>query len=1083
MNPRYNYTPTEDGFSTSCGSEFFNRLLYGSHQNDDKEDKFAIFAGDVPQFLTSATDWTVYDWCLYAKRGTLISGLALTPMQRIGNSTGTSDSGSCWFHNSPDVVSEFKQGWMEYELSHMSSYFPDVRVNIEAYPLLPDDGLLVHYKITTDQRCIFTAGFGGITNYFGGFENKYDNRRFLQTEDCKDNTIELGDNRAVIRHPNGSSMHIATSFPAKFDLGSATALKGSFPSEFLGSTPKDEDDQVVCISSVINQGEELDGFFIAIHNSDDETLNKWLSMEDPINYVKQQIFQKHACINLNTPEHNLDLTIAPTVIAMDASFHRNSFHHGTFKYHSPFLGWRAWYAPTNMGWSDRVEAAMTAHMNQIVRKPEGEERVWFDGENPREGDGPSQYHSIENTYGYLPYFLGLTLPYYNMQECAFDMMMHSLEWTGNLEIAEKYFDDMCELLKWEDRIFDPDNDGLYQNFLNTWISDGHSYNGAGCAQSSSYNYRANIVMAQIAEKLGKPTEVFTKRAEKIKKAINEKLWLANSGVIAESLDTMGNCMIHPSPELATAYTAIDCDVVDDFRAYTMLKYTENYIKNIVTPLSGGRLAYSSNWYPKKYSTCGIFPSENAHLALAYYKLGLNEKGKELLDGIVDSYFAGRQPGLSGHVLSAMVCGVGDWDFTDVSSMYLRLVIEGLFGIKFNTLNNRVDITPNFPTDWDHADLTLKDISLHYNRKGMQDIYDIYCESSCKKYLRIPMRSNNIENVLLDGMPISYKIKAGVNSCFVIVEVDKAGRFQLRVMHGKGSMPSVKLINTVLEENDICFELLNGELIEYTDICESLENITVIGNKIYAKAKKLPGHHTFFIHAKSGDCACWLAADYEIIAKDVQLPPLEEKPFEPVDISAFFNCKMTEVHEQRYMSPRPEGYSIGVFPNGRYAWEWNHGGHNAVCIDDSALRAANGLIHTDSGIPFLTPAEDNNLACVSLWDNFPTEISIPLEGSAQELALLFAATTNAMQTAVENVRITVEYADGESTGTKLVYPINIDDWLVPALQKENESYYFSKYNHATVQRLRLDPTKQLKCVKIKAVANEVIMGVMGVSLSR
>ncbi len=727
---------------------------------------------------------------------------------------------------------------------------------------------------------------------------------------------------------------------------------------------------------------------------------------------------------------------------------------------------------------------MSAHLNQLVEKPaEGEERVWFDGTMPREGDGPSPYHCIENTYGYLPYFLGLTLPYYNMQECGFDMMLYHIEWSGNLEIARKYFDKFCAMLDWEDRIFDPDNDGLYQNFLNTWISDGHSYNGAGCAQSSAYNYRANVAMAKIAEKLGLPSDVFTKRAEKIKKAINEKLWLADSGVIAESIDTMGNCMVHPSPELNTTYLAIDCDVVDDFQAYTMLKYTENYIKSITTPGRGGRLAYSSNWYPKKYSTCGIFPSENACLALAYYKLGLKEKGKEILDGLVDCYFTGRNPGTATHVQSAMGGDAGDWDFTDTTSVYLRLVVEGLFGIRFNTLDETVNITPNIPEDWDHASLTLKDISLVYNRQGTQETFDICCESTYKKHIKLPMLSTSVVGVMLDGESIPYTIQPGQNNCFLAVDVEKVGRFQLRVLHGTGTLPTLTYSDKVLAGNEIVFQLNDGEFVEYKDMNNALEDVTVVGNKIYAKVKDMAGYHTLFIRAKLGEYDAWLAADYEVLVKEVKREPLEEKPFTPIDISAFFNCKMTEVHNQEYLSPRPEGYSIGVFPNGRYAWEWNHYGHNGLYVDDSTLRSANGVIHTQSGIPFATPAENENLACVSLWDNFPTEITIPLDGKAQELAILFTSTTNEMQTAVENVRMTVEYADGVTTTTKLIFPINIDDWLVPALQKENETYYFNEFNHATVQRIRLDPTKTLANVKIEAVANEVIMGVIGVSISR
>ena len=1086
MNSNTHYTPTDNGFAISGSTELFNRLLYGSHKNDDNEARFATFAGDVPQFMGSATDWTVYDWCAFGKRGTLLSGLAVTPGQRVGGATEDTESGARWFHDSEDIVAEYKNGWMEYKLTQMSSHFPDVRVNIEAYPLLPDDGFLVHYRIFTEQRVVLAAGFGGITDYFGRFDNKGDKRRYFSPKDCERNTIELGENRACVSHPNGSSMRIATSFPSKFEAGSAKALEELSPALFLGSKPENSDDAVVKISAVIEQGEVLDGYIIAIQNTDEDTLNKWLTLKDPIGYIKQQIYAKHVCINLNTPEHPLDLTIAPTVIALDASYHRNSFHHGTFAYHSPFLGWRGWYAATALGWSDRVEAVMSAHLNQIVRKADGEERIWYDGKGEREAgmDAPSPYHQIENSTGFLPYFLGVDMAYYNMQECAFDMMLYHIEWSGNLEIARKYFDEFCMMLDWEERIFDPDNDGLYQNFLNTWISDGHSYNGAGCAQASAYNYRANMVMAKIAERLGMPSEVFTKRAEKTKKAMQEKLWLANSGVIAESIDTMGNCQIHPSPELSTTYLAIDCDVVNDFQAYTMLKYTENYIKNIVTPGSCGRLAYSSNWYPKKYSTCGIFPAENAQLALAYFKLGLKKEGKKIVDGLVDCYFTGKNPGMAAHVQSELCSNdMGDLDFTDVSSTYLRLMVEGLFGIRINTLDECVMIAPNFPSDWDHASLTLKDISLNYNRTGSMETYDIYCDRTDKKCIRIPMISSYIEAVMFDGEPISYEIKAAPNNSFLMIETDNVGRFQLRVMHGKGALPSLKFTDMVLAGNEFSFEVRGGELVAYKDICETLENITVVGNKIYAKTKNIPGHHTVFIRAKVGEYDAWLAADYEIVEKEVKEEPLPQKTFEPIDISAFFNCKMTEVHDQEYLSPRPEGYSIGVFPNGRYAWEWNHRGHNKVCIDDSSLRAANGLVHTTSGIPFITPAENENLACVSLWDNFPTEITIPLSDTAQEIAILFVATTNAMQTQVENVRITVAYDDDQSESVKLIYPKNIDDWLVPALQKENETFYFSEYNHAIVQRLRLDSDKKLANIKIEAIANEVIMGIMGVSLSR
>jgi len=1084
MNPNTHYTPTENGFSISGSSELFNRLLYGSHKNDDKESKYATIASDVPLFMGAATDWSVYDWCLHGKRGTLFSGLCVTPGQRVGGSTESSESGAKWFHKSNDVLCEFKNGWMEYQLSDTESHFPDVWVNIEAYPLLPDDGFLVHYKIKVDQRVVLTLAFGGITDYIGYFL-KGDKDAHFHASDCEKNIIEIGKNRACVRHPNGSSMHIGTSFESKIEIGSAKVLEtNSSAALFLGSEPENSDDQVLKITSPIDQGTVLDGYFVAIHNSDDASLEKWLTMENPVDYIKNQIYQKHICVDISSPENELNQTITPNVIALDSSFHRNSFHHGSFEYHSPFLGWRGWYGASILGWNDKVNAVMSAHLDQMVKKSDGEEKVWFDGKGAREGDpnDPSPYHNLENSYGYLPYFLGLTLPYYNMQECGFDMMLYHIEWSGNLNIAGKYFDDMAELLNWEERIFDPDSDGLYQNFLNTWISDGHSYNGAGCAQASAYNYRANAIMAKIGKKLGKNVDVFEKRAKKIKKAMNEKLWLSDIGVMAESVDTVGNCLIHPSPELSTTYLCIDCDVADDFQAYTMLRFGETQLKSIETPGRGGRLFYSSNWYPKKYSTCGIYPSENAHLAITYFKLGLKEMGKKIIDALVDCNYTGRNPGMIRHVQSAMGIGAGSVDFTDVTSMYLRAVVEGLYGIRINALDNTIIIAPGFPETWDSASLSLKDISLNYHKRGNQEIFEVFSEREEKKVFRIPMISTKIDAVFIDGEITDYTIKATPAGSFVMVETEKTGRLQLRIVHGKGEIPTLKYAKEVLSGNEIAFSVTCGEIIEYYDISNTLENIEITGNKIYAKDKTSEGFHTFFIRVKSGEYDAWLPADYEVIKKDKKIEPVSPKAFNPVDISEFFNCEMTKVHEQEYLSPRPEGYSIGVFANGRYAWEWNHIGHNGVLVDDSALRNSGGVIYTRSGIPFATPEKGENIACVSIWDNFPTEMTFPLEGSGQELAMLFVSTTNAMQTAVENARITVTYEDGSEETKSLIYPDSIDDWMVPALQKENESLYFSKFNHATVQKIRLNPSKKLKNVKVEAVANEVILGVIGISIS-
>ena len=72
---------------------------------------------------------------------------------------------------------------------------------------------------------------------------------------------------------------------------------------------------------------------------------------------------------------------------------------------------------------------------------------------------------------------------------------------------------------------------------------------------------------------------------------------------------------------------------------------------------------------------------------------------QLLDGLLDVFALSPSPGGIAHVASRLGSNdAGDWDFTDVTSPYLRLLIEGLWGIKYRQLNDEVVIAPQLPDD-------------------------------------------------------------------------------------------------------------------------------------------------------------------------------------------------------------------------------------------------------------------------------------------------------------------------------------------------------------------------------------------------
>ena len=1067
---------SKDNTSIFGSYEIFNRVLYGGHENDVKQERFFTFAGNTPIFMGASSDYTKDTWCYQAKNGILMSGLAMTP----GHMEGPNDSFSSWFHNSSDIIARWHHGYMSYELTRFSSYFPDVRVKMEVYPLNPHDGYLVHYDITTDQHVYFCAGFGGITPFFGRFEYHTSRRREFSVEDCKDTKAEINGEYATISGPNDVTMWIGTDFNCSTELDSAEALAEKHPSMFL--TPHTAEKQIVKITRILKQGEHFTGNILVVRNGSPEIMKKYLSMEDPCRFLRGKIREKYASVIFKTPDSVLDASVPDTIIAQDAAFHGRSFYHGAIGYHAPFLGWRGWYAPALLGWADRVKAAIESHFNTILRSDE-KERVWWDGaDRPDLDHEGTQYHHLENTSGRLTALLHRD-DIYDMQEVAVDMTLYYLEHSGDLETCAKIYDRLCEVLDHEERIFDPDGDGLYQNFLNTWISDGHSYNGAGCAQASSYNYAANIRTAQLGRKLNKDVSKLEQRAERIQTSFAARIWQEKKGVPAESIDMIGNGLIHDDPELSTIYLAADCGNTNLIQTFRMLQWTERNIPSIKTINRGGKLYFSSNWLPKKYSTYGIFPAENACLALTYFQSGQRQKAMEILNGIADFFILSPYPGSITHVASAHgSADGGDIDFTDVSSCYLRLLIEGLWGIRFKLSDDKITLAPQLPDEWNDASISLADVSMTMTRSKLVDSLTVETAAAAEKIIRLPMRYAAVDQVFLNGIETDYKIIAGIGQSFIEIRTWKQGKLALQIYYKAVPYPALAEEKFSAFSGNMEKIMVNGGTIEeILDPQGILEKSILKTNSATVRINAEAGTYDCMITVKSGEIALYLPLTIEVLAeeKEETIPTFTSQ--QAVDISANFNASLTKIHEQEFRSPRPENYSIGMRLNGRYAWEWNHYGHNALVVDDSILRNCGGRIKSESGIEFLTPAQGNNAVTVSLWDNFPTKAEIPLSGKAAEMAVLLCGTTHAMQSYVVNAKLKVNYTDGTSETVDLIQPVNFDDFLIAAYQQQNETMYFSTGTHGSIQKITLDPAKELKSLEAEAIANEVIVNILGITL--
>jgi len=257
-------------------------------------------------------------------------------------------------------------------------------------------------------------------------------------------------------------------------------------------------------------------------------------------------------------------------------------------------------------------------------------------------------------------------------------------------------------------------------------------------------------------------------------------------------------------------------------------------------------------------------------------------------------------------------------------------------------------------------------------------------------------------------------------------------------------------------------------------------------------------------------------EYNGIKQNIEITDWEienQGQFNNISLASKYNEKVTEIFNQKYLSPRLEVPTLQLPWQGIGNWCYPL---ITAQIDDSGLmnKRKNGKVDF-LGVPFLIDKSDKNIAFVSQWDNYSDSLEIPISGKGNKIYFLMAGTTNPMQSQIVNGKITVQYVDGSTSELELKNPTNwwpieqdlfddnfafeIPDDKIPyrVKLKTGELYKggtLSKYSSikgftdrqvdggsATILDLPIDPNKELKSIKLTAVSNDVVIGMMSATV--
>jgi len=1047
------YWPVAGDFVITNGAEFFNRPLYCINS------AFRIDGGDKPEF-------SLY---LPGRGGNL----------RLGLKTA---QGVKWLNDADKIVARYRPGEMVYEIR--DSLVNDAReLHLTVLPLSDRKGAIVRAEMNSAGTPIeLVWAFGGANGMRGarggdiGCEREPVSKFFeLRPEQCAGSEITIATNAFELKGKTATFRGVASP-EAKHLI--ADARQWANATKLLASAGATNDLRVVAGQIPIAANQPV---YLALQVMDGEA--KLLAAGDLSGAFTAAEEHRRAIADrvvVETPDPFINAAAGALNVAADAVWDeaQQCYMHGAVAWRMRLLGWRGQYAGDALGWHERTAAHFAGFVKQQNTSPIPETLPPAD-EQFNLARSEAAIHSNGN----------FSKNHYDMNLVAVDAFFRHLLWTGDLGYARAMWPAIERHLAWERRLFrrefGPDKLPLYEAYAAIWASDDLNYNGGGTAHASAYNYWHNKMAARVAKVLGEDATIYEREADLIWRGMHEYLWLPEEGSFAEYKDYLGRQLTHPAAGLWTFYHTLDSEAATPVEAAQMAQWIDENIAHI--PITGAGVPAEklftlpeTSWMPYLWSINNVVMAEAAHASLGFWQANRPETAFQLFKGeLMDSMFLGLCPGNLGCMTGYdMARGEAQRDFADPCGVNSRALVEGLFGIKPDALAGELRIVPGFPATWDHASIRHPDINFSYRREGLVDTYSVEQIHFKPMALRLQIaRSHDtIVSVTINEQPAKWVAIEGMADSPTI---------EIR----SEPLVKAKIVVTRKKENP------KLKVRSLTMLPEGRRNVPRL--RITADSNGKP--------------QIKLISEATI---DWKTPVPAGTKLEAINLTPFFNDRVTQIFRNEYRMPRSPFASLALPKQGLGGWCEPNASFD---VDDSGLRTVaaknGGKIALPNSVPLQTPGEKDakNIIYTSQWDNYPREVTVPLTGNSSHAYLLMAGSTGPMQSRIDNGEVVVTYTDGTTTRLALDNPGNwwpidqdyfTDDYAfrregalpprvdlktgqVRLLDAETFKGKGGKISGGagTVLDLPLDPAKELKSLTVRALANEVVIGLMSVTLER
>ncbi|HSO88530.1 MAG TPA: DUF4450 domain-containing protein, partial [Draconibacterium sp.] len=487
-----------------------------------------------------------------------------------------------WLQNCIQIHSFYSPGNMKWEVS--DNDFPGLKISLEIVPMASTTGLAVcavAEGVVKGDSLIWA--FGG-AKWFKNQNLSWKMDVMGQPElltwgfvpvDCKDNLVKIEGQRYLVSLMDSTIQKSYFTVAGSCNVNSKTYVgdASEWNSGNKLNQSKVKDLPILNGKISLETGNPVYWAFEAFNAN--ETVD-FAGIENPENVFaegKKRTDSFKNRMKINTPDPYLNAIAQASVAAVDGTWYPPVFVHGAMQWNNRFPGWRTIFGGTMYGWHDRVKAQAKFYTGSQVKTSDKTEAKADPVSLLTEQHPESRFYGV----GRIQH----DQKFYNMQSQFFDQIVEEYRWTNDPELIS-FFREALELhLIWVRDCFDPDGDGVYESYINTWPSDSQWYNGGGSAEETSYAFRGHLAARDMARNAGddEAEKYHNMMLEKIKKGFFEKLWIQEKGHSGSYREQGGHERLHTDPWLYSIFLPINAGLTSPLQAIESVYYSEWALQN------------------------------------------------------------------------------------------------------------------------------------------------------------------------------------------------------------------------------------------------------------------------------------------------------------------------------------------------------------------------------------------------------------------------------------------------------------------------------------------------------------------------